>query len=302
METIDLTADDSGARLDRFVADHAPGLSRTQVQRLVETGHVLVNGRPGRPSQKLARHERITVELPPAAPPTLVPQAMSLPVVYEDADVVVVDKPAGLVVHPAAGHAEGTLVHGLLAQVEDLQGIGGTLRPGIVHRLDKDTSGLIVIAKHDHALASLQEQFRERTVDKQYLALVEGRLTPPTGAVEAPIGRDPRDRKRMAVVANGRPARTTYRVVEHLDHHTLVEAHPVTGRTHQIRVHFAAIGHPVVGDAVYGHPLAGLHRHFLHAARLAFRLPSTQQWVAFESSLPPELQAVLERLRRARQL
>jgi 23S rRNA pseudouridine1911/1915/1917 synthase len=232
-------------------------------------------------------------------PTELAPEAIPLDIVYEDADLIVVNKPAGLVVHPAAGHAHGTLVHAILARCPDLAGIGGALRPGIVHRLDRDTSGLIVIAKNDAAQFALQRQFKNRTVEKVYLALVEGIPHQLHGRIEAPIGRDPRHRQRMAVVAHGgRPAQTDYRVVEVLGHHALIEVRPRTGRTHQIRVHLASLGYPVAGDRVYGRQrrLPALSRQFLHAWRLTLDLPSTGERRTFAASLPPDLRAVLRDL------
>jgi 23S rRNA pseudouridine1911/1915/1917 synthase len=205
----------------------------------------------------------------------------------------VVDKPAGLLVHPAAGQYTGTLVNALLARCPDLGGIDGSIRPGIVHRLDKDTSGLMVIAKNNAAQTSLSRQIKQRSITKGYLALVTGRLSPEHGAIEGPIGRHPNDRKRMAVVTGGREARTNYQVIKYLDGYTLLEAMPETGRTHQIRVHLSAIGHPVFGDPVYGKKSLLLGRQFLHAHRLGFRLPSSGEYVEFKSALPPELEGIL---------
>jgi 23S rRNA pseudouridine1911/1915/1917 synthase len=235
------------------------------------------------------------VRIPPPQPLDVEPEAIPLRIVYEDQDLLVVDKPAGLTVHPAPGHRSHTLVNALLAHCRDLSGVGGVLRPGIVHRLDRDTSGLLLVAKNDRAHAGLSKQLKERTVEKRYLALVRGRLEQREGVIEGAIGRDPRNRKRMAIVEGGRPARTAYRVREHLEGMTLVEVAPSTGRTHQIRVHFAAAGHPIVGDALYGKPSALVGRQFLHAYRLAFRHPRDGRSLAFESPLPADLEEALSR-------
>lgn len=291
-----LTVDATGERLDLFVARRRPELSRARVQRLIEEGHVTVDGAPAKASLKPEAGQTVRVEVPEATPSYLEAQAIPLKVVYEDQDILVVDKPAGMTVHPAPGHKDGTLANALLARIHDLQDIGGTLRPGIVHRLDKDTSGLLVVAKNDAAFASLTAQFKARQVHKTYLALVQGTPHPEEASIEAPVGRSRRDRKRMAVVEDGRPSATRYRVVRRFRGYAMVEAMPVTGRTHQIRVHLASIGHPVVGDATYGKAEPKLGRQFLHAARLAFALPSTGRMVEFASPLPPELEAFLEGL------
>ena len=233
------------------------------------------------------------MRVPPPRPLDVEPEAIPLRIIYEDEDLLVVDKPAGMTVHPAPGQTRHTLVNALLAHCRDLSGVGGVLRPGIVHRLDKDTSGLLLVAKNDRAHADLSRQLKERAVEKGYLALVRGRMEQAEGVIEGAIGRDPRNRKRMAIVEGGRPARTAYRVREYLDGMTLVEVAPSTGRTHQIRVHFAAAGHPIVGDALYGKPSALVGRQFLHAYRLAFRHPRDGRHVAFESPLPPDLEEAL---------
>ena len=285
-------------RLDRFVAARLPELSRTAVQRLIDDGRVLVNGAVSEAARKVRQPDVIVVRIPPPAPAAIEAEDIPLQIVYEDADLIVIDKPAGLVVHPAAGHARGTLVNAILAHAPDLRGIGGETRPGIVHRLDKDTSGLIVVAKHDAAHRELQRQFKARSVRKVYLALVEGRLEPAEGIVDAPIARDRIHRKRMAVSPDGRPSRTRYKVIKDWGLYSLVEAYPETGRTHQIRVHFAWLGHPLAGDALYGRkkPSLPIGRHFLHAARLTLRLPSTGEERTFESPLPEDLADVLQRI------
>ncbi|HLF27011.1 MAG TPA: RluA family pseudouridine synthase [Anaerolineae bacterium] len=289
-------------RLDKFVAARVPELSRSAVQRLIDGGCVTVNGVVTAAARKVGQGDQVVVRIPPPAPAALEPEPIPLNIVYEDADLIVIDKPAGLVVHPAAGHDRGTLVNAVLAHAPDLKGVGGEIRPGIVHRLDKDTSGLIIVAKHAAALRELQRQFKARAVKKVYWALVEGRVEPAEGVIDAPIARDRLHRKRMAVALAGRAARTRYKVIRYWrlesGAYTLVEAYPETGRTHQIRVHFAWLGHPLVGDAVYGRrkPSLPIARHFLHAARLTLRLPSTGEERTFTAPLPEELARVLNEL------
>lgn len=293
--------DAGGLRLDRFLAERAGlGLSRSRVQQLIRAGRVHVDGRPARASQPVRPGSTIAVELPPPEPVAAEPEAIPLDVVYEDEDLLVVNKPRGMVVHPAPGHRTGTLVNALLHHCRDLTGIGGALRPGIVHRLDRDTTGLLVVAKGEMAYRSLAAQLRRREVERRYLALVHG-VPPPEGTVDAPIGRDPRRRTRMAVVPGGRPARTHFRVREAFgDAFALLEVRLETGRTHQIRVHLSAIGHPVVGDPVYGprRRWPGLGGQALHAYRLEFTHPRTGQRMAFEVPPPPDMEALLQRLRR----
>jgi 23S rRNA pseudouridine1911/1915/1917 synthase len=291
-----LVADASGARLDKFVGERCPEISRTQAQKLIAEGYVSINGKLARASQKLEIDDKIDIIIPPTPPSLLAPEAIPLRIAYEDDDLLVVDKPAGLTVHPAPGHPEHTLVNAILAHFPRLVEFGDSLRPGIMHRLDKDTSGLMLVAKNLKAQANLVGQFKARTIVKAYQVLVTGRLTPEHGLIEAAIGRDPRDRKRMAVVAGGREARTEYQVIRYLDGFTLLEIMPETGRTHQIRVHLAAIGYPVVGDTVYGVKSAYLSRQFLHAYRLGFKLPSTNEYMEFTSELPRDLADALRRL------
>ncbi|MBI3970285.1 MAG: RluA family pseudouridine synthase [Chloroflexi bacterium] len=294
-----VSAVEAGQRLDRFLAARLPDLSRTRAQALVDAGDVLVNGAPARPATKVAAGDEVTVTRPPPVPVALTPEAIPLDVVDEDRDVLVVNKPAGLVVHPAPGHPRGTLVNALLAYCPDLAGIGGELRPGIVHRLDKDTSGLIVIAKNERAQRFLQAQLRDRQMDKRYWALVDGAPRTETGTVDAPIARSPQNPQQMAIVAGGRAAITHFRTLRRYPRHTLLECKPVTGRTHQIRAHLAAIGCPIVGDRVYGrkHPSLPVHRHLLHAKQLTFRLPSGEQRT-FEAPLPDDFRVALEQLER----
>ena len=285
---------DGDARLDKYVCAQHPELSRTRVQKLIAAGNITVNGQPAKPGQRLSPGDKIELNVPPTPPQELKPEAMPLEILYEDDDLLVVDKPAGLTVHPAPGHPAHTLVNAILAHFPHLADMGDSLRPGVVHRLDKDTSGVMLVAKNSAAQADLARQFKSHSVTKAYLALVKGRLEPENGIIEADIGRDPRHRKRMAVVAEGREARTEYRVVKYIGGYTLLEIMPETGRTHQIRVHLAAIGFPVVGDKVYGVKSKYLARQFLHACRLGFKLPSTGQYVEFESALPKDLERALE--------
>ena len=295
-----VSADADGARLDKYVADMVTDLSRTYARQLIEDAHILLNGHDARPSAPVHAGNLVTVRRPVSRPTDLIAEDIPLNTVYEDADIVVVDKPAGMVVHPAPGHLSGTLVNALLARYPDIT-VSGDLRPGIIHRLDRDTSGLLVVARNDAARHHIQAQQQARTMLKVYLAVVEGRFKEPEGAIDAPIARHLTDRTRMAIVADGRMARTYWRVLEDLGDYTLIAARLETGRTHQIRVHFAHKSRPVLGDPLYGprKPRAtfGLTRQFLHAHRLGFVLPATGAWVEFESPLPPDLQAVLEKLR-----
>lgn len=292
---ISLTVAKGGARLDRYLSEQT-GVTRSQVQRSIDAGAIRVNSKIAKAGHKLEMGDLIEGELHPPEASALTPEPLPLTVVYEDDDLLVVDKPAGLTVHPAPGHTHGTLVNALLARYPQLDG-ADALRPGIVHRLDKDTSGLLLVAKHVEAHEDLAHQFRNRTVVKRYAALLAGHLSPERGAVEAPIGRDPRYRQRMAVVERGRPSRTQYQVVEYIGGYTLVEATLETGRTHQIRVHFTAIGHPVVGDALYGREAAWCPRQFLHAQTLGFRRPSDGEYIECTSELPADLQQALDWLR-----
>jgi 23S rRNA pseudouridine1911/1915/1917 synthase len=300
-----LTVMNSGLRVDRYIAQEVPDLSRSLVQKLLDEGRITIGGQVPRASYKVEVGDEIIVRVPPPEPTAILAEAIPLAIVYEDGDIVVVDKPAGMVVHPAYGHRSGTLVNALLAHCPDLAGVGGELRPGIVHRLDKDTSGLVIVAKNDAAHHELQRQFQARLVHKTYLALVEGMPQAAHGVIDAPIGRDPQHRQRMAIATGtsrgGREARTEYRVLERFSQHTLIEAEPVTGRTHQIRIHLAFIGHPIVGDRVYGFrkQRLPLPRQFLHATRIAFSLPGSGQPIELTSPLPDELAAVLRTLREA---
>src|ERR1035437_3626521 len=297
-------AGDAGRRLDLFVAERIPALSRTRIQELVREGKVRVDGRTARASHRIAAGEAIEVEVLPR--PALVAEPEDLPIelLLVDDDFVIVNKPAGMVVHAGAGHARGTLVNALLHRLGKLSGAGGALRPGIVHRLDKETSGAMVVARNDKAHEHLAEQFRSRNVRKIYLALVHGKMPRDSGTITLPISRDPRRRTRMTARGNkGRHARTDWRVIARLDRCTLIEAVLHTGRTHQIRAHFAAIGHPIVGDTLYGAPrglragprtLPLLERNFLHAARIGFSHPSSGAWVEVRAPLPKDLRVYFE--------
>jgi 23S rRNA pseudouridine1911/1915/1917 synthase len=292
-------------RLDKFLVGRLQEFSRSRIQGLITDGFVEVNGRAAKKAgQTLETGFNVTVRVPPPTPTDLVAEDIPLDIVFENEDLIVVNKPAGMVVHPAAGHASGTLVNAVLGYEPDIEGIGGEERPGVVHRLDKETSGLILLAKNERAHRWLQDQFRLRSVEKIYLALVDGKPPTPSGRVEAHIGRDPSHRKRMAIVSEsrGREAISEYRTVESFHEHTLLEFHPLTGRTHQIRLHCAFLGCPIVGDEVYGRKKTSLviDRHFLHAYRLKIILPGEKETRTFEAPLPEELERVVVRLRAAR--
>ncbi|HYS29442.1 MAG TPA: RluA family pseudouridine synthase [Candidatus Limnocylindria bacterium] len=284
------------ARLDQYLTELLPTLSRSQVQRLISEGHVRLNGQSARPGARLHPGDELAWHVPPTAPSALTPQPMDLRVLYEDDDLVVIDKPAGLVVHPGPGHAAGTLVHGLLARGAQWSSIGGVERPGIVHRLDKDTSGLLVIARNDAAHRDLAGQLQDRSLRRRYRAIVVGEVADAAARIEAPIGRDPRHRQRMAVAAKGREAITDFRRLGLVQGHTLLEVSLLTGRTHQVRVHLAYIHHPVLGDLVYGRPSPLIARPALHAAEIEFRHPRTGQAIRLESPLPPDFVAAWDAL------
>ena len=304
MKPISLTAasEDAGTRLDSFLAAALPDTTRSAAARLIETGRVTVNGRPASKSCKLSGGETVTVVLPDPEPIEALPQNIPLDVVYEDADVIVVNKPSGLVVHPAPGHPDGTLVNALLYHCGDsLSGIGGALRPGIVHRIDRDTSGLIIAAKNDAAHLALSAQLQDHTLARTYEAIVIGNLREDSGTVNAPIGRHHTDRKKMAVTdRGGKPAVTHWEVLERFPGLTHIRCRLETGRTHQIRVHMAYIGHPIYGDTVYGagKPVPGLTGQCLHAVGLRFLHPRTGEPVELACPLDEEFAAVLAKLRR----
>ena len=284
-------------RLDQFLALQSTELTRAQLHRLIVEGQVLLNGRSAKPAQKVRSGDLVSLTIPPPRETGVLPQWMPLTVIYQDSDIVVIDKPAGLSVHPGPGHPDQTLVNGLLARCPDIQGVGGAIRPGIVHRLDKDTSGLMMVAKNHHSHQELSDQIKNRQVNKGYLALATGTVTLDAGLIDQPIARDPRHRKRMAVVRGGRESRTRYKVLETPPGHSLLELILETGRTHQIRVHLAYLGHPLLGDGVYGRTSPRLDRHFLHAYKLGFQHPRTGEPLEFQSELPEDLAAVLEELK-----
>lgn len=291
------------SRLDVFLVVCMPDFSRTRLQALIKDGFVSINGnlitKSGFP---LSTGDSIRLELPPLQPSDVSPENIPLDIIFEDKNILVINKPAGMVVHPSAGHATGTLVNAALAHDQDIVGVGGEIRPGVVHRLDKDTSGIILFAKNDKTHHWLQDQFRLRKVQKIYLALVEGHPPTPYGRIDAPVGRDPSLRKKMAIVPieKGRSAITEYKTIESFPSHTLIEAHPITGRTHQIRLHLAFIGCPIVGDQIYGKKKSSLSisRQFLHAASLQIHLPEAKTSTTFSAPLPDELEFVLSELRK----
>ena len=295
----------AGARLDRWLTERFPALSRARLQTLIRGGLVRVDGAVLKAAHRLRGGESVEIEIPPPAAEELEPEPTALSVVYEDDSVLVVDKPAGMVVHPGAGRAHGTLAAAVLAHSPTVAGVGGPRRPGIVHRLDKDTSGLLVIAKTQAAYDDLVAQLAARTVTRRYLAVVHGRVRAAAGVINAPIGRHPRDRVKMAVRPAGRGKRavTRYRVLERFPHFTLLELHLETGRTHQIRVHLASLGHPVVGDQVYGKPRlrppVELDGYALHAAGLTFVHPAFRKSVELDAPVPARMQRLLIHLRNS---
>ncbi|MDD2620019.1 MAG: RluA family pseudouridine synthase [Syntrophomonadaceae bacterium] len=297
-EFILIEEDMEGERLDALIAEHLESLSRTLVKELIEGQKIMVNGKLCKASYRVKEGDEITVVIPAPQEIALAPQNIPLEIVYQDKDLVVVNKPKGMVVHPAQGNWDNTMVNALLYHIKDLSGINGSLRPGIVHRLDKDTSGLMVVAKNDQAHRSLAEQIKEHSIKREYIALVSGTIKENLGTIDAPIGRSKTDRKKMAVVADGRPAISNYQVLQRWQNYTLVKVRLETGRTHQIRVHFAYIRHPVVGDSVYG---SG-KKHFelesqaLHACSLGFRHPSSDEYMEFNNELPRYFKDILTQL------
>jgi 23S rRNA pseudouridine1911/1915/1917 synthase len=297
-----ITEPDKKERLDKILVIHLPDYSRVRLQSMIKDGFVMVGGIVvTKPNTILDHQIEIEVHIPKLVATNLIAEKIPLSIIYENNDLIAINKPAGMVVHPAAGHARGTLVNAVLGYAPDIEGIGGEERPGIVHRLDKDTSGIILVAKNERAHRWLQDQFRLRKVEKIYLALVDGKPPTSSGRVEAAIGRDTSHRKKMAVTSSGkgREAISEYRVLEEFKEHALLEFHPFTGRTHQIRLHSALLGCPIVGDRVYGrkNPSLEIDRHFLHAYKLKISIPGEKEPHIFEAPLPEELEKVLDKIR-----
>ena len=296
---LEITAEENGTRLDSYLAEELEGISRSYLQKLIGEGLILVNQKTVKSNYKVKTGDSLLVQIPEAAPVDIQPEAMDLDIVYEDSDLLIVNKPVGLVVHPAHGHYSGTLVNGLLAHCTDLSGINGKMRPGIVHRIDKDTSGLLMIAKNDMAHQHLAAQLKEHSIKRAYYALVQGVISEPAGLVDAPIGRHETDRKKMAVTfKNSKEARTHYYVKERFAKNSFIECRLETGRTHQIRVHMAYLGHPLVGDPLYGTRKNNLDLpgQALHAYALGFVHPRTGEELYFEAPLPEHFQSVLKTL------
>ena len=288
-------------RIDRFLGSRLEQVSRSYLQRLVKDGAVLVNGKPVKSSYKVENGDRIRLEIPDAVEPEIEAEPMELDILYEDSDIILINKPKGMVVHPAAGHYSGTLVNGLMAHCKnELSGINGVMRPGIVHRIDMDTTGVLIVCKNDKAHNAIAEQLKVHSITRKYYAIVHGVLKADTGTVNAPIGRHPVDRKKMSInEKNGKEAVTHYRVLRRFRRFTFVECQLETGRTHQIRVHMASIGHPLLGDQVYGPakvPFSGLQGQTLHAGVLGIIHPSTGEYMEFTAPLPSYFEAVLKKL------
>lgn len=290
---------DVSKRIDKLIAEVEDDLSRTEVQKLINDGNILINENPCKANYRVKLNDEITIMIPYEEEYDVLPVNLNLKIVYEDSYVAVVDKPSGLIVHPSSTTREATLVNGLMYQIKDLSGINGVLRPGIVHRIDKDTSGLLMVAKNDLAHESLVKQLMEKTVTRKYVALVYGILDSNLGKIDAPIGRDMQDRKKMAVVKGGKHAVTHFKVLERFSEYTLIECRLETGRTHQIRVHMKYIGHPLVGDVTYGpKKVIGDHGQFLHAKTIGFNHPNTGEYMEFNSQLPDYFEDFLDELRR----
>lgn len=293
---------EAGQRIDRYLSEKLPDLTRSYLQKLIGEGFVLQKGKPVKNGTKTLAGEQIEVTVPEAEEPEILPEDIPLDILYEDADVILVNKPKDMVVHPAAGHYSGTLVNALMYHCRDgLSGINGVLRPGIVHRIDKDTTGVLVVCKNDKAHNALAEQLKEHTITRRYRAIVCGNLKEDEGTVDAPLGRHPQDRKKMAIVRQGgRQAVTHYRVLERFGSYTYIECRLETGRTHQIRVHMASLGHPLLGDEVYGRTKSPFHLEgqTLHAMVLGFQHPTTGEYVEFEAPLPAYFEELLQKLRK----
>ena len=301
-EQLELLVDkqDDGSRVDAYLREHTT-FSRSRVSALIQEGALVINGAAeNKPSRKLSEGDRIVLNIPEVRAVEIVPQNIPLDIIYQDEDIVIVNKPCGMVVHPAAGNEDRTLVNALMYHIRDLSGIGGEMRPGIVHRLDKDTSGLILIAKNDRAHTIMSDQFKERSTEKHYRAVAFGNFSEEEGLIDAPIARHPTDRKKMAIVPSGKPSQTEWKVLERMKGATYLDVHLLTGRTHQIRVHMQSIGHPLLGDCIYApHAKVAVHipRLMLHAYSLAFDHPTTGKRMEFEAPLPEKFTKTLEKLR-----
>lgn len=298
----EITVEEEGAvRIDKYLSDCVENLSRSYLQKLLKEGKVSVNGKPVKSNYKAAKGDMISLEVPDAVEPEIMPEQMDLDILYEDRDIILINKPKGMVVHPAAGHYSGTLVNGLMAHCkDDLSGINGVMRPGIVHRIDMDTTGVLIVCKNDHAHNAIAEQLKVHSITRKYFAIVHGVLKEDEGTVDAPIGRHPVDRKKMSInEKNGKEAVTHYRVLRRFRRFTYVECQLETGRTHQIRVHMASIGHPLLGDQVYGPakcPFSGLQGQTLHAGVLGIRHPVTGEYMEFQAPLPVYFEELLRKL------
>lgn len=297
-----VTGEGEASRLDAFLSAQLDGLSRSHIQKILKGGGVLVNGRPEKSSYRVAPGDQVELEVPEPEEPEILAEEMDLDILYEDRDIILINKPKGMVVHPAAGHYSGTLVNGLMAHCrEDLSGINGVLRPGIVHRIDMDTTGVLIACKNDFAHTSIAQQLKVHSITRKYYAIVHGVIREEEGTVNAPIGRHPTDRKKMSInTKNGREAVTHYRVLQRFEKFTYVECQLETGRTHQIRVHMASIHHPLLGDTVYGPakcPVSGLQGQTLHAGVLGFIHPRTEEYMEFSAPLPEYFQELLKKLK-----
>ena len=297
-----VTGEGEASRLDAFLSAQLDGLSRSHIQKILKGGGVLVNGRPEKSSYRVAPGDQVELEVPEPEEPEILAEEMDLDILYEDRDIILINKPKGMVVHPAAGHYSGTLVNGLMAHCrEDLSGINGVLRPGIVHRIDKDTTGVLIACKNDFAHRIIAQQLKVHSITRKYYAIVHGVIREEEGTVNAPIGRHPTDRKKMSInTKNGREAVTHYRVLQRFEKFTYVECQLETGRTHQIRVHMASIHHPLLGDTVYGPakcPVSGLQGQTLHAGVLGFLHPRTGEYMEFSAPLPEYFQELLKKLK-----
>jgi 23S rRNA pseudouridine1911/1915/1917 synthase len=296
-----VSSEEAGKRLDVFIKEKLSDLSRSRIQKLIEEGYVLVNEKASKPSYKVKENDEIKIEIPPEKELELEPKEVPFDIIYEDEDIAVINKPSGVVVHPAPGHYDDTLVHGLLLRLKNLSGIGGKIRPGIVHRLDKDTSGIMLVAKNDFSHKKLVEAFKEKQIKKTYIAVVYGILKNKKGRIETFIGRHPKHRKKMAVLKEGREAITLYEIKETLEKATVVVLNPVTGRTHQLRVHLSHIGHPILGDPVYGglkYDVPRAPRLMLHAFKISFKHPRSLKEMVFEIPLPEDMQEYIKVLKK----